>query len=78
MLPPRGNDLDRLPGLQASVGETIKAVNRGEPAAVGQPTIKQQRRSPAVGQPIVKQQGREDPKLVRSRSANPLAVQARG
>jgi hypothetical protein len=66
---------DRLLGLQASVGETIKAVNRGEPAAVGQPIIKQQRRSPAVGQPIVKQQGREDPKLVRSRSANPLAAQ---
>jgi hypothetical protein len=25
---------DRLLGLQASVGETIKAVNRGEPPAV--------------------------------------------
>jgi hypothetical protein len=32
---------DRLLGLQASVGETIKAVNRGEPAAARQPMVKQ-------------------------------------
>jgi hypothetical protein len=80
---------DRLLGLQASVGETIKAVNRGEPPAVSQPIVKQQRRPPVVRQPmvkqqrrppvvgqaIVKQQRRGDPKLVRSRSGNPLAVQ---
>jgi hypothetical protein len=43
---------DRLLGLQASVGETIKAVNRGEPAAARQPMVKQQRRGsapPAIG-----------------------------
>jgi hypothetical protein len=65
---------DRLLGLQASVGETIKAVNRGEPT-VRRPMVKQQRRPPAVEQAIVKQQRRGDPKLVRSRSGNPLAVQ---
>jgi hypothetical protein len=52
---------DRLLGLQASVEETIKAVNRGEP--------------PAAARPMVKQQRRGDPKLVRSRSGSPLAVQ---
>jgi hypothetical protein len=41
---------DRLLGLQASVGETIKAVNRGAPPAVRQPMVKQQRRPPPVGQ----------------------------
>jgi hypothetical protein len=59
---------DSLLGLQASVGETIKAVNRGEPPAVRQPMVKQQRRPPPVGQAIVKQQRRGKPKLVRSRS----------
>jgi hypothetical protein len=65
---------DRLLGLQASVGETIKAVNLSEPPAIGQPIIKQQRRPP-VAQPIVKPQRRGDLKLVRSRSGNRLAVQ---
>jgi hypothetical protein len=43
---------DRLLGLQASVGETIKAVNRGEPPAARQPMVKQKRRGsapPAIG-----------------------------
>jgi hypothetical protein len=43
---------DRLLGLQASVGETIKAVNRGEPPVARQPVIKQQQRGsalPAIG-----------------------------
>jgi hypothetical protein len=65
---------DRLLGLQASVSETIKAVNRGAPPDVRQPMVKQRRRPPPVGQAIVKQQRRGDPKLVRSRSGNPLAV----
>jgi hypothetical protein len=65
---------DRLLGLQASVGETIKAVHRGEPPTVRQPMVKQQRKPPAVGQAIVKQQRRGDPKLVRSRSGSRLAV----
>jgi hypothetical protein len=38
---------DRLLGLQASVGETIKAVKPGEPPAARQPMVKQRRRGPA-------------------------------
>jgi hypothetical protein len=70
---------DRLLGLQASVGETIKAVNRGaQPrrAARRQAAHDQTAAAAApVGQAIVKQQWRGDPKLARSRSGNPLAVQ---
>jgi hypothetical protein len=65
---------DSLAVKQDSVGETIKAVNRSEPPAIGQPIIKQQRRPPPSRKPIVKQQ-RGDLKLVRSRSGNRLAVQ---
>jgi Protein of unknown function (DUF3551) len=66
---------DRLLKLQASLGETITAINRGEPPAVKQPMVKQERRDrgepPAVKQPMVKQEPRGGPKLARS-------LQARG
>jgi Protein of unknown function (DUF3551) len=65
---------DRLLQLQASLGEMITAINRGEPPAVKRPMVKQEPRDrgepPAVKRPMVKQEPRGGPKLAPSQPAS--------